>query len=305
MRLKDIDLNLLVVFQQLYKDRRVSTAAVSLGLSQPAVSNALGRLRRLLGDELFVRTAQGMLPTPYAQRLEERTAEALGAMRDALNLRGAFEPGTSARRFTVSFADIGEVSFLPRLMRRLARTAPNVTIDSVRHAAGDLAVDMATGKIDLAVGSLPGLKTGFYQRRLFPQRYVCMFRRGHALDKPKITLAELAAAEHVVVVAAGTGHGRMNEALARAGARRIVHLHVPHFVAVADIVRATDLVATVPEQFAERGRTFFGLRYASPPVRLPRILINLYWHARFHRDPANQWLRTQIADLFAERAPAG
>lgn len=300
MRLKDIDLNLLVVFQQLFKDRRVSGAAASLGLSQPAVSSALNRLRRILGDELFVRTARGMLPTPYAKGLEEQTADALRTIQYALSHKGAFEPLTSTLTFTISMADIGEVYFLPRLMETLGRTAPQVTITSVRHAASNLTEDMATGKVDLAVGSLPGLRTNFFQRRLFPQRYVCMFRKGHPLDKPKITPAEFSAAEHVIVAAAGTGHNKMNEVLDRAGTRRAVHLRVPHFVAVADILHTTNLVATVPEKFAERGAAFFGLRYVTHPIKLPAIQINLYWHARFHRDPTNQWLRTLLFDMFAE-----
>ncbi|OGA19263.1 MAG: LysR family transcriptional regulator [Betaproteobacteria bacterium RIFCSPLOWO2_02_FULL_63_19] len=299
MRLKDIDLNLLVVFQQLYRDRRVSIAAASLGLSQPAVSSALNRLRRMLGDELFVRTARGMLPTTYAKSLEEQTANALRTIQNALDHKGAFDPLTSTRTFTISFADIGEVYFLPRLMETLARTAPHVTITSVRHAASNLIEDMATGKVDLAVGSLPSLKTNFFQRRLFPQRYVCMFRAGHPLDKPRITTAEFSAAEHVVVAAAGTGHTRMNEMLDRAGARRAVHLRVPHWVAVADILHTTNLVATAPEHFAKRGVAFFGLKYVPHPIKLPAIQINLYWHARFHRDVTNQWLRSLLFDMFA------
>lgn len=300
MRLKDIDLNLLVMFQQLFKDQRVSTAAASLGLSQPAVSSALNRLRRVLGDELFVRTARGMLPTPFAKELEKQTADALRTIQNALSQQGAFKPLTSTRTFTVSLADIGEVYFLPRLMETLAHEAPHVTITSVRHAASNLPEEMATGKVDLAVGSLPGLKTNFFQRRLFPQRYVCLFRKGHPLDKPKITPAEFAAAEHVIVIAPGTGHARMNEIMLRAGVRRIVPLRVPHWVSVGDILPTTNLVATVPEKFAERGAAYFGLKYVPHPIKLPQVQINLYWHARYHREPANQWLRTYFFNMFSE-----
>ena len=300
MRLKDVDLNLLVMFHQLFKDRRVSAAAASLGLSQPAVSSALNRLRRMSGDELFVRTGRGMLPTPFAKELEKQTADALRTIQNALNEKGAFEPLTSARTFALSMADLGEVHLLPKLMQTLARTAPQVTIASVRHAASNLPQDMATGKVDLAIGTLPGLKTNFFQRRLFALRYVCMFRKGHPLDRPRITASDFAAAEHVVVAAAGTGHSKVNEVLDRAGARAAVHLRVPHFVAVADILHTTNLVATVPEQFAVRGAAFFGLRYVTHPIKLPSIQINVYWHARFHRDPTNQWLRTVLFDMFAE-----
>ncbi|MBI4291161.1 MAG: LysR family transcriptional regulator [Betaproteobacteria bacterium] len=299
MRLKDIDLNLLVVFQQLIKDRQVSAAAASLELSQPAVSSALNRLRRILGDELFVRTGRGMLPTPFAEKLIEKIADALHTINGALNEQGAFDPLTATHNFTLSMADIGEVFFLPRFMAALSQDAPHVTMASVRHAA-NLPEDMAHGKVDLAVGALPVLKTNFFQRRLFPQRYVCLFRKGHPLDKPKITPTEFAAAEHVIVIAPGTGHARMNEIMLRAGVRRIVPLRVPHWVSVADILPTTNLVATVPETFAARGAAYFGLKYVPHPIKLPQVQINLYWHARYHREPANQWLRTYFFNMFSE-----
>ncbi len=299
MQLRDIDLNLLVVFQQLFKDRQVSAAAASLNMSQPAVSSALNRLRKVLGDELFVRAGRGMLPTPYALTLEEKIADALHALNGALNQHGAFDPLTSTRNFTLSMADVGEVIFLPEFMAVFARDAPRASITSVRHAP-DLAEDMVNGKVDLAVGALPALKTNFFQRRLFQQRYVCLFRKGHPLDKARITPAEFAAAEHIIVIAPGTGHSRMNEIMLRAGVRRIVPLHVPHWVSLADILPTTNLVATVPEKFAERGAAHFGLKYVAHPIRLPQVDINLYWHARYHRESANQWFRTQIFDMFSE-----
>ncbi len=299
MQLKDIDLNLLVIFQQLYKERQVSSAAASLELSQPAVSSALNRLRRCLNDDLFVRAGRGMVPTPFAEKLREKIADALHTIDGALNEQGAFDPATATHNFTLSMADIGEVYFLPRFMAALSRDAPHVSITSVRHAA-NLPEEMVNGRVDLAVGALPALKTNFFQRRLFPVRYVCLFRKGHPLDKAKITPAEFAAAEHVIVAAPGTGHARMNEIMLRAGVRRIVPLRVPHWVSVADILATTDLVATVPELFAKRGAAFFGLKYRPHPIRLPQVQIYLYWHMRYHREPANQWLRARIFDMFSE-----
>jgi DNA-binding transcriptional LysR family regulator len=300
MRVPGIDLNLLIVFQQVFKERQVSAAAAALGLSQPAVSSALNRLRRTLGDELFVRTTRGMLPTPFAESLKEGISGSLTTISEALHQQRAFDPLTSRRNFTISLADIGEVYLLPRYMAALSRVAPHVTITSVRHAVSSLPEDMASGKIDLAVGALPGFTGNFFQRQLFPQRYVCLFRKGHPLDKPRITPAEFAAAEHIVVVAPGTAHTRMNEILARAGVRRTVRLRVPFWVSVADILSTSNLVATAPERFAERGAAHFGLRYVPHPIRIPQVRINLYWHKRYHRDPANQWLRNHFCEMFAE-----
>ncbi len=302
MRLEDLDLNLLVVFRQLFKERQVSAAAAALDLSQPAVSSALNRLRRTLGDELFVRTARGMLPTPFAESLEERIADSLLTISDALQQKQGFDPVTSQRNFTISFADLGEVYFLPKFMAALSRAAPRITITSKRHATDTLVEDMATGKVDMAVGALPSLTSNFFRRHLFPQRYVCAFRQGHPLDKPRITLAEFTAAEHVIVLAPGTGHNKMNEILQRAGVPRAAQLRLPFWVSVADILGTTDLVATAPEKFAERGAQHFGLKYVAHPVRIPKVDINLYWHKRYHRDPGNHWLRNYFYDMFAEPA---
>lgn len=299
MELRDLDLNLLVVFQQLLLDRRVSRAAEHLGISQPAVSNALARLRKALGDELFLRTPQGMTPTPFAEQLAESVGYALGVLRDAVNQRVSFDPAHSDRTFTLGLTDVGEIYFLPELMDALAQTAPAVTLSTVRNTAVNLNDAMAEGKVDLAIGLLPQLKAGFFQQRLFQQRYVCLFRRGHALDGKRLSLKAFSASEHVVVVSQGTGHHQVDELLARQGVARRVRLTVPHYVAIGHILSATDMVATVPERLAQRMTEPFGLRYVKHPADLPEVAINLFWHAKYHRDPANQWLRGQVFRRFS------
>lgn len=300
MELKDIDLNLLVVFNQLLLERRVSAAAQTLGMSQPGVSNALNRLRVLLGDELFLRTPRGMEPTPFAEQIAESVSSALGTLHSTLNQRASFDPQTSARTFTLAVTDIGEIYFLPLLMDCLKRSAPEVSISTVRNTAINLKEEMETGRVDLALGLLPDLKAGFFQRRLFRHKYVCMFRKGHPLDKAKFTLKDFSAAEHVVVVAAGTGHGKVDELMEHAGVKRKIRLRVPHYVAVGHILQETDMVVTVPERLAQRCTAPFGLTYVPHPVKLPEIAINLFWHARNQREPGNQWLRKLIVETFAE-----
>jgi len=300
VELEEIDLNLLVVFKQLLVQRSVSRAAHALGLSQPAVSNSLARLRKLLGDELFLRTPAGMEPTPYAEQLAESINYGLGMIHGALNQRSSFEPATSERAFVIGMTDIGEIYFLPRLMEKLRQDAPGVTVSTVRNTAVNLRDDMEAGKVDLAIGLLPQLKAGFFQRRLFRQRYVCMFRQGHRLDKRKVSLADFGAAEHLLVVSEGTGHGKVDEVLKRSGIERRVSLTVPHFVAIGHILQATDMVATVPERLAERMVEPFGLAYVAHPATLPEVAINVFWHAKFHKAPANQWLRSLVFELFSD-----
>jgi len=299
-----LDLNLLLLFQRLHETRSVSRAAESLGLTQPAASNALARLRRALGDPLFVPTPAGMLPTPHAQQLAGPVGEALAMLQGALAPRQRFAPAATAREFRIGMSDIGEIYFLPRLMERLAAEAPGVTLSTVRDTAVDLKPALVQGQIDLAIGLLPQLRGGFHQRELFAQRYVCLLRRGHPLLQPRrrLTLEAFVAAEHLGVVAAGTGHFKVDEMLERSGIRRNVRLTVPHFVAIGHILAVTDLIATVPERLAQRLAEPFGLAVAEHPVRLPQAPIKVFWHARMHHDAANGWLRQLIASTFAERA---
>ena len=303
MELHELDLNLLVAFDRLLVERRVSKVAEHLGISQPAVSNSLAKLRKLFGDELFLRTPRGMEPTPYAAQLAESVSHALALIHSGVNQRTSFEPSTATRSFTIGMTDIGEAYFLPSLIERLHRDAPGVTLSTVRNTAVNLRDELESGKVDLAIGLLPALKAGFFQRRLFKQGYVCLMRRGHPLDKRKISLPEFSAAEHLVVVSAGTGHGKVDELLQRGGIERSVRLTVPHYMSVGHILRRSDLIATVPERLAESLVEPFGLAKVPHPTRLPEVAINVFWHAKYLRSPANRWLRDVVFELFASECP--
>lgn len=300
MDLRDIDLNLLVVFNQLLLDRSVSTAADKLGLTQPAVSNALKRLRAVLKDELFLRTSRGMEPTPYALYLAEPVIYALNALQMALTTRDSFAPQTSTRNFQLAMTDIGEMYFMPPLMVALSKMAPNVRVSTVRPNAANLKEDMESGTVDLALGLLPNLQTGFFQRRLFHHKYVCVFRKGHPVAQSPMTLAQFTELDHVGVVSANTGHSEVDGLLERAGIQRKMRLVVPHFIAVGHILQTTDLIATLPERFAQRCEVPFGLVSSPHPARIPDIAISLFWHAKFNRDPANMWIRQLFVELFAD-----
>jgi len=303
MELSDVDLNQLVLFQQLMVERRVSRVAENMGLTQPAVSNTLAKLRKQFGDELFVRTPAGMMPTPFAEQLAEPIGYALGMIHSGLNQHRAFDPATVKRAITVGMTDIGEIVFLPALVDRLSREAPGISLNTVRNSATNLRDDMEAGKVDLAIGPL-SLKAGFFQRRLFRQRYVCLFRKGHPVERKRLSLADFKAAEHLIVVSAGTGHGKVDELIRRAGIERIVRLTIPHFVSVGHILQRTDLVATVTERLAESLAEPFGLTYRPHPVELPEVAINVFWHGKVHRSPAHQWLRTIVFELFGDDGAA-
>jgi len=297
---RTIDLNLLSVFQEVYRERQISSAARRLGLSQSAVSNALARLRRAFGDELFVRTASGMQPTPLATQMAEPIGAAMAQVALALNQRSRFEPGTSSRRFVLAMTDVGEVYFMPTLIERCRQLAPHVELSSVRVGAATLKEEMEGGRVDLAVGPFEDVSDALYQRHLFRQPFVTMFRKGHPLGKGELTLARFAAAEHLLVDAADSPYDRVNGVLARSGIAPATRFRVPHFTAVPYIVSSSDLVVTVPQKLAERAGLPFALEWATPPLDLPPLQTNIFWHRRFNQDPGNVWLRGLLADVFAE-----
>jgi len=295
-----IDLNLLSVFQEVYRERQISAAARRLGLTQSAVSNALARLRRTFGDELFVRTAYGMQPTPLAQQMAEPIGAAMVQVALALSQRSRFDPATSARRFTLAMTDVGEVYFMPVLIDRCRTVAPNLEIASLRANGLTLKDDMETGRVDLAIGAFEDVSEALYHRALFRQPFVSMFRKDHPLAKGKVDLERFVAAPHLIVDAAQSPYDRINGLLEKAGVTAGARFRVPHFTAVPYIVSTSELVVTVPQKLAESAASPFGLKWIEPPLALPALQTNVFWHRRFNHDPGIQWLRGLIADVFAE-----
>ncbi len=295
MNLKEFDLNLLRVFDLMLKEKKVSGVADALGVTQPAISRSLKRLRGLLGDELFYRTSTGMEPTAYARHLAEPVAFALATLDNAISSGLTFDPATSTREFTLRMSDIGEIYLLPRLMRFLAKEAPGVSISVVRGNHDSLKNDMEAGRIDLAVGLIDGLEGGFFRRQVYKQGYVCVFRPEHPLAGRPMTLDDFSAAGHAVVSAVGTGHAQVDELIEKQGIRRTVKLRIPNYASLEHLLAATDLIATVPAALIHPDIHPLALAYSRHPVPLPRLSIDQYWHARFHRDPANQWLRNAVA----------
>ena len=295
-----IDLNLLSVFQEVYRERQISAAARRLGLSQSAVSNALARLRRAFGDELFVRTVSGMQPTPLAMQMAEPIGVAMAQVALALNQRSRFDPAASKRRFVLAMTDVGEIYFMPPLIERCRQLAPLVEISSVRAGAAALKQEMEGGRVDLAIGPFEEVSDALYQRQLFRQPYVTMFRKGHPLGKGELSLERFVQAGHVLVTSNEGPYERINALLERAGVGPMVRFRVPHFTAVPYIVGSSDLVVTVPQKLAERAAQPFGLEWVVPPLALPPLQTNVFWHRRYNQDPGNQWLRALLAEVFAE-----
>ena len=245
MELRDLDLNLLLVLDALYEEGTLTRTAQRLRLSQPTVSAALAKLRQVLGDELFVRAGGAMQPTARAQALQPVVSSVLKTIRTELLALAGFEPASAVGAFTLSLSDIGELEFLPRLLRRLSAEAPNLEIRSVVAKPTDLATAMDLAEVDLAVGYFPDLVSSvFKQQLLFRHRSACIVRRNHPTIGADMSLDDYLAAKHIAVAQEGRVRDVVELGLAAQGLRRQVGLQTSHFISVPFLVAASDLVGT-------------------------------------------------------------
>jgi DNA-binding transcriptional LysR family regulator len=304
-RLSSFDLNLLVVFDVLLAERSVTRAAARLGLSQPAVSNALSRLRDALGDPLFVRTPQGMAPTPRALAFEGPLRLALDRVAGALAGDVTFDPGTSRRSFVLAATDYVQFVLLPPLIRRLEREAPGIvlTVQPVlqRHPWHEL----EAGAIDLSLSAARAVPKGLHRRWLFRDRVVCIVRRDHPRARGGLTLDRYLSLSHVEALPVGA-QGLADEVLATRGHVRRIAVTVPHFLVAPHVVLTTDYVFTLAARIATPIAESYPLRALPLPFEMPEIRVSAHWHERVQGDPAHRWLRQVIAEVAAtlDGAPA-
>src|SRR3954470_865027 len=295
MNVRDVDLNLLRVFDAVLRERGVTPAAAGLGLTQPAVSNALARLRALFGDPLFVRTPTGMDATPFARELAEPGRQALALLESALAHGPGFDPPAATRAFRFYMSDLGQIEFLPPLIERVQKFAPGVRLEAVALEVEDIAGALAAGGLDLAIGFLQSLGPPVRRRALFRDPYLCLMRADHPIKT--LTKRKFLESSHALVTYRG-GHRVIEETLERAGLARKIALRVAHFTVVPMVLERTDLILTLPARvarvFERRGK----LKALPPPVAIPPAEVAVHWHERFEADPGNRWLREQVIDLF-------
>ena len=303
MARRHFDLHLLEIALALLEERSVSKVAVRLRMSQPAISTALARLRRAFNDPLFVRTPRGMEPTPRAQALVAPAREiVLRADRELFaDLR--FDPATTNAIYTFALSDVGEMVFLPKVIERLQRIAPNASVRSVTPAPSELRYGLETGEIDLAIGYFPDLVKGsFYQQRLFTHHFTCLLRADHPIRGRKLTHKQFLELKHVSVRAEGRSQELFERFLLSKAIHRKIVLYTPHFMSLPMIIARSDLAATVPHAI--------GIYYSKAPANIkmmslpmadvPQIVLRQHWHRRFHKDPRSQWLRKLMSELFSQ-----
>ena len=291
-----IDLRLLAVFDEIYKTRSVTAAALALDLGQPAVSVALSKLRHQLGDPLFVRTSSGMEPTPFGEGLVRPVRAVLDALDEVLGHRDTFDPASSERTFRICMTDISQLVLLPKLMKTLRLSAPGVRIE-ILPLSQDTAVLLESGGADLALGFMPQLEAGFYQQLLFMQSFVCMVSAEHPRIRGTLSVAQFEAEDHVVVSSSGAAPLVVDREMARLGIARRVTLQLPNFLGAAFVVEQTHHIITIPQRLGEMMQGRGALQMLPVPVALPDYAVKQHWHERYHHDPGSRWLRGVISGL--------
>jgi DNA-binding transcriptional LysR family regulator len=301
MNLQSIDLNLLVVLEALVEECNVTRAAKRIGLSQPAMSNALARLRRTFDDPLLVRTAEGMVPTPAAQALIIPVRHALTQLREALEEKSFFDPTATERTFHLLTSDYAEIVLVAPLLQTLRADAASIRlrIQRPRSVFEPPSTSSLTDSFDLAVGFYPdalALDARLHSALLWEEKNVCLVSAKHPTINGKLSLKQFAEADHVALFYKLQGPGVVDTLLAQKGYMRKVAVQSPHFASLPFIVAGTNLIATVPERMARPFARQLRLQVLPVPLDLPAFRLTLLWHQRHHSDPAHRWLRQTLLE---------
>ncbi|AHL75824.1 LysR family transcriptional regulator [Stutzerimonas stutzeri] len=293
MNLNKVDLNLFIVFDAIYTEANLTRAGQIVGITQPAVSNALARLRETFNDPLFVRTAQGMVPTPMAQNIIGPVRNALQLLRVSVQESRTFNPLQANKTFRISMTDLTEAVVLPPLFQRLRRLAPNVKIESMLAKRRETTKELAAGRLDFAMDAPLNTDPQVRHVKLLEDRYVCAMRRGHPLAKDKLNVEEYLSLSHIHISSRRSGLGMVDLALGKMGQQRKIALRSQHYMMATQVIQQTDMAVTVPERFARR----HDLHQIPLPVDIPPLETHIYWHESTDQDPANRWMREQMIEI--------
>lgn len=295
MNLRGIDLNLLVVLNALTEECSVRRAGARIGLSQSATSHALARLRGLLGDELLVRTATGMEPTPRALALAGPIRLALEEIQATL-APDRFDPATARRAFTIVVETYGTIVIVADMVDRIRREAPGIDVTVRSGPAIQIIEDIDKGRADIAIGGVRSLPGRFVTRQLMADRHVCLMRTGHPLASG-MTLAQFLGTPHLLVSMNDEAEDLVDHALAAAGLARRVAFRLPNGLAAVAALLRSDMLAVVPEGAARMFAGIAPLAIAEPPLRLPATAFHLVWNRRLHESAGHVWLRRVLAEI--------
>lgn len=299
-----LDLNLLRVFDAVMTEQNLTRAAGHLAMTQPAVSNAIKRLRDRLGDELLIRTAYGVKPTPRAEALWPAVRRALADLEAAVTPE-SFDVSKAHATFRMAMADATAAFWLPSLMRSIESEAPGLNMRMVPLTTREPRPMLLRGDIDLAVGFFPGVaaqlssetSSPIRHERLYSGQYVCVMRKDHPLSKAELTVDEYCAANHLLVSFSGRAHGLVDEALAQIGRERRILLTVNQFFTAGKVVASSDLITVLPRHLIASTGMTDALLSKELPFPLPAVHLDMLWHERDARSPAHQWLRKHLESM--------
>jgi DNA-binding transcriptional LysR family regulator len=299
MSLAGVDLNLLVVLDALFEEQSVTRAARRVGLSQPALSNALSRLRAHLGDPLFVRTAGGMVPTPRAAELVPEVRAALRRIEQALADSAPFQPATSKRVFRVLTTDYVEMALLPKVLARMRKEAPDVDLEIRPGTSGGSPPREALerGEIDVAIGVYAGEERGVVGAPLFSETFVGLVRTGHPLLRGALTAERYASFPHVLIAPRGGRSGFVDRALEAHGLKRRVMTLTPSYLTAPWLLLGTDLVLTLARRTAKALVGALPLAVFEPPLDIEGFVVGARWHERQAKDAGHRWFRKLLSDV--------
>lgn len=294
-----IDVKLLRLFEAIHDTRSVTRAAMLLHLSQPSISIGLGKLRAHYSDTLFVRSPDGMVPTPLADSLLPSIRDALEQLRRVAQWEIGFTPATATRRFKIAMTDASHITLLPKILASVRQQAPHAQLEAAR-IDDNLPKALQSGAADIALGFIPGLDAEFYQQMLFRQGWVCLANANHPCLHEGLTLERYCALDHIGIVA-GTGQSLLEEAVDARAIRRTIALQLPSFLGLATILASSDLLATLPRHIGMTLAALGELKVHACPFPIAEFDVKQHWHARYHNDPGNRWLRGLCAQLFLNR----
>ena len=291
---KNTDLNLFKVFIAIYQQQNLTRAAEALSVTQPAVSNALNRLRLNFNDQLFIRTHQGMTPTPFSESIIERVQEAIQLLNSSISSKEIFDPSTSKRRFSVSMNDMMEGILLPKLIERIQNEAPNLVLECIHVKRTDLESELGKGSIDLALDvAIVTSSTQLEMSKIESAPFVCVVRKDHPSIKDKLSMQEYLDLKHIVVSSRRKGLSYEDSVLKRLGHKRKIALRIPYYRVAPLIVEQCDLAITVPRTLVDKSK----FKVLELPFNVPNLKMNLYWHKNSQDDPGIIWLREIVSEL--------
>ncbi|BAL24201.1 LysR family transcriptional regulator [Azoarcus sp. KH32C] len=294
------DLNLARVFVAIYETGSATAAAERLDITQPSVSYSLAKLREALADPLFVRFQRSLKPTPRADTLYPRFRDVLASVDEAIDDTHRFDPALASRIFNLAMSDIGGMYFLPRLERELCTEAPRITLDVRQVPISELADQLASLKIDVALGNLESLRRQTRSLTLFREHYVCLLSKQHAERIGMMTLDAFRRSRHVAVSSPSSGHRLAEDALADMGISRQIVIRTPYFTALPQLMAQSDLIVLLPSRAARIFVTQGDMVVQPAPMELPEFEVKMYWHQRHETNPSVAWLLERLEVLLRE-----